>query len=252
MNRESVNTKFKHLIDPFTYENGDECCFLIHGYTGTPSEFLPMGKFLADNGYSVHCPLLPGHGTVHRDLYKTTWKDWYKYVETEYLALKDKYKKIHVIGLSLGGGLSLELNTKHNVDTLTVLAAGTRPGDWRLPALPFVSRFVKAVKKTKNSYARGNDRLRFAYDHNPTKSTMELVNFYVELEGRLDKVKAPLLVIHSRDDIVIPYTNADILLTKTGTEIKKLVTLEKAGHIISLSEDMDTIHKEILDFIGNN
>ena len=36
---------------------------LIHGYTGTPSEMLPLGNYLNQLGYTVLCRRLPGHGT---------------------------------------------------------------------------------------------------------------------------------------------------------------------------------------------
>ena len=50
---------------------------LIHGYTGTPSEMLPLGNYLNQLGYTVLCRRLPGHGTSVGDLERTTAEDLY-------------------------------------------------------------------------------------------------------------------------------------------------------------------------------
>ncbi|MFC1564308.1 alpha/beta hydrolase [candidate division KSB1 bacterium] len=241
--------KFRHLIEPFTFEGGDECFFLIHGYTGTPSEMKPLGEFLADKGYTVTCPLLPGHGTSRYDLAERKWTEWYEFTENEWLKLREKYNKVYVAGLSLGGTLALNIAVNYNVDAVITMASGTRLGDWRLPLLPYLKKLLKHVKKTRNSYARGPGRKRFAYEYNPTSSTEELLNFYKHLEQNLSKVKSPLLLIHSEDDIIMPYSNTLIFMSNVSSEKKELITLEKAGHIITLSDDQDKIHTGILKFI---
>lgn len=37
-------------------------CLFFHGFTATPSQFLPMGETFFQMGYNVLVPLLPGHG----------------------------------------------------------------------------------------------------------------------------------------------------------------------------------------------
>ncbi|MCP4726980.1 MAG: alpha/beta fold hydrolase [bacterium] len=251
MSMEKEIDKFRHLIEPFYFEGGEVCIFLVHGYTGTPSELRPLGEFLAAKGFTVTCPLLPGHGTSHKDLANMKWTEWYDFAEQEWLKLRDKYKKVFVVGISLGGAIALQLATKFDVDAVIALASGTRPGDWRLPMLPFFKWIIKSMKKTKNAYARGPERKRFAYEYNPIASTGELVKLYNHLEKNLSSVKAPLLLVHSKDDIIVPYPNTDIILKNVSSSNVKLVSLEKAGHIITLSEDQDTIHKEVLEFIEN-
>ena len=51
-------------------------CLLLHGFTSTPAELRPLGEALHRAGYTVHAPLLPGHGTSPEDLLHITYCDW--------------------------------------------------------------------------------------------------------------------------------------------------------------------------------
>ena len=52
--------------EPFFYPGNETGCLLIHGFTGAPTEMQPLGKYLADCGYSVLGIRLAGHGTGRR------------------------------------------------------------------------------------------------------------------------------------------------------------------------------------------
>ena len=43
---------------------------LSHGLTGNPVSMNPWGSYLAEQGYAVEVPLLPGHGTTWEDANK--------------------------------------------------------------------------------------------------------------------------------------------------------------------------------------
>ncbi len=51
----------------FQGDNG-KAVLLLHGYTGSASEMRPLGEYLHKQGYTVLCPLLPGHGTTVEEL----------------------------------------------------------------------------------------------------------------------------------------------------------------------------------------
>ena len=80
---------------------------LIHGYTGTPSEMLPLGNYLNQLGYTVLCRRLPGHGTSVGDLERTTAEDWYSAAKDACEGLLGRYEDVYVAGLSMGGVLAI-------------------------------------------------------------------------------------------------------------------------------------------------
>lgn len=243
---------FRHLIEPFSFVNGDPGFLLLHGFTGSPSEMRPLGNFLSDKGYSVRCPLLPGHGTSMEDLEKRKWQDWYNAAETEWKDMAVKHDKVFVIGLSMGGVIALHLAEHHNVDGIIALAAGVKLKDWRISALPVLRHFVKRVKKTRNAYARGPDRKRFAYEYNSSKATQQIVRLYDHIKNDLNKVTAPLLMINSTKDRTTPFENTEIVMSRIKSSWKKVIPLNMDDHIITLSKEQDFIHKNIEEFISEH
>ena len=49
--------------EPFHMDGGPTAVLLSHGFTGSPASIRPWGQYLHSQGFTVTCPLLPGHGT---------------------------------------------------------------------------------------------------------------------------------------------------------------------------------------------
>ena len=82
---------------------------LSHGFTGSPASIVPWGKSLAEQGYAVSVPLLPGHGTTWQDMCTTTYDDYATALEQAFEKLAARSDEVVVGGLSMGGCLALEL-----------------------------------------------------------------------------------------------------------------------------------------------
>jgi len=52
----------------FLFRGGRIGCLLVHGYTASAEEMLPLGEFLVKQGYTVLGVRLAGHGTHPADL----------------------------------------------------------------------------------------------------------------------------------------------------------------------------------------
>ncbi|HWU87850.1 MAG TPA: alpha/beta fold hydrolase, partial [Kofleriaceae bacterium] len=88
----------------FEFDGDDDLgVVLVHGFTGTPFEIRPLGELLHRDGFTVHAPLLPGHGTSIDDLDRTTWRDWADAVERAADAMGRRCARVAVVGQSLGG-----------------------------------------------------------------------------------------------------------------------------------------------------
>ena len=73
--------------EPFAHDGSDTGVLLCHGFTGTPQGLRDWGQYLADLGYTVRIPRLPGHGTTWQEMNRTRWQDWYAAVDTAFRAL---------------------------------------------------------------------------------------------------------------------------------------------------------------------
>jgi esterase/lipase len=82
----------------------DTTLFLIHGYTGSPTDFSDLPTYVHEEfGYRVRGLLLPGHGTVVNDLDRVTYSDMVGYVENELRGGDKKRKKVDYWGCVFRG-----------------------------------------------------------------------------------------------------------------------------------------------------
>jgi Esterase/lipase len=93
--------------EPFLYQGNDTGCLLLHGYTGTPFEMRMLADHLHQAGYTVLAPRLFGHATQPQDMNRARWQDWMASVEDGLNLLKTCTRRQVVMGLSMGGMLTL-------------------------------------------------------------------------------------------------------------------------------------------------
>src|SRR5689334_9920176 len=117
---------------------------LLHGWTGSPPEMRPMGEYLAAQGFVVHGPCLPGHGTQPEDLLPIRWSDWTAAAHAALDALAAECETVFVGGLSMGGLLTLHLGATaaRPLAGLIPMSAPVFVYDWRRVLAPLVQRVV--------------------------------------------------------------------------------------------------------------
>ena len=84
-----------------------------HGFTGDPVVDAGSPARSSAAGFSIELPLLPGHGTVVEDLIPTTFTDWLDEAEAAYQRLAARCEQVLIVGLSMGGGLTVWLGGEH-------------------------------------------------------------------------------------------------------------------------------------------
>ena len=109
--------------EPFYFPGNKTGCLLVHGFTGAPKEMRWMGEYLAEEGFSVLGVRLAGHATKPEDMIRTRYTDWMHSVEDGYHLLKGTVDRVFLIGLSMGGALSLLMASKLDVSGVFVMSA---------------------------------------------------------------------------------------------------------------------------------
>lgn len=94
---------------------------ICHGFTGSPLSVMPWALHLAEQGFAVSVPLLPGHGTHWRELARSGWREWAGAFETAYLELAARTDTCFVAGLSMGGAVALRTASRHRVAGVAVV-----------------------------------------------------------------------------------------------------------------------------------
>ena len=240
--------------EPFFFPGNEIGCLLIHGFTGTPKEMLPVGEYLAEKGYSVLGIRLAGHATHITDMNRVVWKDWLTSVEDGVNLLQASTKRLFLIGLSMGGLLSLASAPIFSPDGVIAMSTPYDVGsDWRLRFVNFVNilhRFIPEVKKGppdwQNPDAEGSHASYATY---PIKSIPQLLQLFDFSIAQLPKIKSPTLLVNSKLDATAPPDHAEMFISQmTNTEVERL-TLEKSGHVITREPEQDILFEAVGKFI---
>src|SRR5690349_25061269 len=119
--------------EPFFFPGNEIGCLLTHGFTGTPKEMRWMGEYLHKQGFTVLGVRLAGHATRPEDMIRTRYNDWLASIEDGFRLLSGTAKRIYLMGLSMGGVLSLTLASYLPVRGIVAMATPYKlPDDWRL------------------------------------------------------------------------------------------------------------------------
>src|SRR5688572_15455366 len=105
----------------FTLEGSTgRALLMLHGFGDTPQTLRYLGGRLHAAGFTVHAPLLPGHGRGLRDFSAASAEDYASAARDELVRLRARASWVGVIGLSMGGAIAARLAAE--TDDVRVLA----------------------------------------------------------------------------------------------------------------------------------
>ncbi len=230
--------------------NNGRAVLLLHGYTGTAAEMRPLGDYLHALGYTVLCPRLPGHGTTVDDLERTTAKDWLAVAMASCDELTAGYGDVYVAGLSMGGLLAVAVAALKPVRRAAFLSTPVFVRDKRTPFLPLLRYFIRYLPKRKRNYYEMNKYCQ-AYDKMPTKPLTSLFALVKRCQKQLlPQITIPCLILQSTVENTVLPKSAQYIYDCLGTpqEQKKLLWMERSGHILTLDCERETVFAAVGDF----
>mgnify|MGYP005810980815 CR=1 FL=1 len=238
--------------EPFLHAGDRVGCLLLHGFSGTPYEMRPLGDYLASQGHTVLGMRLAGHATDPTDLSRVQWRDWLASVEDGLNLLKGVSDQQIVIGLSMGGVLTLLAAAHYPVTAMVTLSAPFElPGDWRLNFLPVIKIFMPYAK---NEGPQTDEEVKTedhpAYLRVSTRAADELKGLVREMQVALPFVHVPALLLQARHDGVIPAESMDSIYQRLGTPDKQEIWIENGGHVITLGPDRQVAFEAIGQFVN--
>lgn len=235
--------------EPFLFEGDERGLLLIHGFTGSTAEFGPMGKYFHSLGYTVHAPLLAGHGTTPEEMARTGWQDWWQSVVEGYERLR-KYgcKKLFAAGLSMGGVLALRVARELGVDGVISMSAPMRFRNKKAYfahlLYPFIPYQVRSEQKAPHI-----EEAIFPYDRTPVKCVASLKQLMRDVRFKLSDIVTPALIIQGGEDETIYPEDAYIIFNGLGSSFKEIKWYPRSSHIIVLDHDREQMFKDIADFL---
>ncbi|MGH9279170.1 MAG: Asp-tRNA(Asn)/Glu-tRNA(Gln) amidotransferase subunit GatC [Acidimicrobiales bacterium] len=227
---------------------GPNVAVVVHGLTGSTHSVQALGDALADAGFEVRVPLLPGHGTSLDDLETTGWSDWLRAVRDEYDAARAGGEPVVLVGLSMGGSLVCRVAADANPAALVVINPYVDP-----PAEVARATMREVVAQGFTRYAGiGGDIadesvVEDAYDALPLRSLLSLAEGLDDLLPRLGAIACPVLLLSSRVDHVVHPVSGDMLAERVAGPVER-VWLERSFHVATLDHDRDEIAQRTVAF----
>ncbi|MBE2250683.1 MAG: alpha/beta fold hydrolase [Myxococcus sp.] len=245
------------LTSPFELgpANAHTAVLLLHGFTGSPWEVRPLAQSLADRGFYVSVPRLPGHGTVPEDMLWVTWREWLAHAEASFEALS-RFPRVCVAGLSMGGLLGLLLAERHQarVSKLVLMApvmrVQQRAGQLleRLGARALRGFGASWLKKTTTDLEDEQARARApVLPQYPLGRLLDLFELQKLARRAAPRVTAPTLIAAARHDHVVAFDSLEALHAQLPTS--RLLVLQRGFHILPHDVDRARLIAEVAEFI---
>jgi carboxylesterase len=236
--------------EPFSHTGSTEVGILLcHGFTGTPASMRPWAEHLAEAGFTVRCPLLPGHGTTWQEMNRTEWPDWYGHVRAELEALLETCETVFVAGLSMGGALALRLAQEFGdrIAGIVLVNPSVMTLRWDAKLLPLLSKVLASAAAVGNDIAKPGEK-ELAYTRTPVRAAASLSKLWKLVRDDLPKVTQPLLLLHSVVDHVVEPENSAIVLAGVGSADVTEVLLENSFHVATQDNDAPLIFERSTEF----
>lgn len=216
---------------------------LIHGFAGGTYDLEDLANYLELNrSLDVYSYTLPGHDTRRKDATKENWiKSAEEHIE---ILINHGYRKIYVVGHSMGGVIASYLATKYNEVKRIVLLA---------PAFKYFTQekgIVNKIKESGEAFSAYDNSSRFTFITKlPVRSLIEFRKLVDEYQNTLETLEIPILIIQGNIDKIVPFKNGEYVYKKVKSEKKILVTVDNVGHELIRCERKEEIEKIVRHFL---
>ena len=221
--------------------NKDRALLLLHGFSSTPLVFRELLPHLKQYD-AVIAPTLPGHGDTLDVFSKTKASDWISFIENSCDTLCNTYKKVDVLGLSLGGVLANHLSQKFKLNHLYLLAPAF---DLRVHTKSLGFARVMSRLGFTNIRSHAGDlftdkHYEIAYRQLPIQSVIEILTFIKELQ--FSPPSCPTDVFLGCHDNVV---DSDLVAKRFEQLDTTIHWLNNTAHVVPLDGDIEYLLKTL-------
>lgn len=224
---------------------------LSHGFTGQPASIRPWAEALAERGYAVELPRLPGHGTTWQEMNTTRWEHWYGEISAAFERLAADNDAVVVGGLSMGGALALRLAADQPDRIAGVMVVNPAVATKRLDVklLPVLKHLVGSFPGIANDIKKPGVE-EHGYTKTPLKAAHSMFQAWPLLVADLPKITAPLIYFRSTEDHVVDELSQPLITGKVSSTDITVVPLPDSYHVATIDNDAPTIFEESAAFIA--
>ena len=220
---------------------------LVHGLGDSPQTLGYLAAELHRRGWTVRAPLLPGHGRTLAAFAASRAEQWITAVRAEYAALRRRHPRVALVGLSMGGALSAIVAAElEDLPALVLLSpylgvpSAVRwigRAHWAVePVIPYV--WGQGERSVRDERERPKSR---AYGYFTARVLHELARVVDRASAALPAVRAPTLLLQSREDNRVAPEVAERSFALLGSADKRLEWIEGSSHVITVDFGRDRV-----------
>jgi carboxylesterase len=244
----------------YTIGSGDTALLLVHGFGDSPAVYQRMAPALAGRGFCCRVVRLPGFATPMAEYRKTSAAQWRAAVGAELRALRQAHSRVVVVAHSLGAAVAVDslAESPETADGVVLLAPLIGVSNRRSPLLP-----AWLWHRLFDFTLFFTDRIGVVFRPDVKDPTAELHNdryvprlVYRELfallrrnRARAKTFRTPLLMVLSRNDMVVDNGAAERFYQECPAVMKKLRYTDQAGHVLPIDQGWEGLVDEIGTFI---
>lgn len=229
--------------------NTRKAILLIHGFAGGSYDYGDLGNDLQlFRNFDVYTFTLPGHDKPI--INKVTKEDWVKAAEIQIeKIINHGYKKIYIIGHSMGGIIATHLASKYpEVKKLVLAAPAFKYFSFKDDKLDIIES-LKKVPKLFKDYDSGTVLSRLF------KVPMLTIKEFIELadEHLIDvkSIEVPTLILHGTNDEIVPVDSVNYVYDNIASKSVTLVELEGLNHGLFINNRYEEVKRLIINFLIN-
>ena len=217
-----------------------DSCLFIHGFTGGIFEIAPLSQFMEEHNYRSTTFTLRGHGGTKAELLGSSRHDWQASAEEQLTELLKENERVHLIGFSTGALIAsrLAVEYKSRVKSLTLLST---------PVFPLNP--VEIIKTLGSLTMLKNYASKFGTT--PPQATREFGRMVRESFEIYPQIETPTLIVQGRRDHLVKTRSAAYLQNTIKAPRKKVLLVDKSGHMVCHCGESERMMSQVLEFIEN-
>jgi carboxylesterase len=236
------------------FEGGHQrAALLLHGFGDTPQSVVYLARRLADAGWTVSVPLLPGHGRTLDEFNRSRSHDWLAHAQKAFTELTARHAPVVVCGQSMGAALAIELAVTQPVDALVLLApyiAMPRTGGVVAFAWPIVQGLypVVRIRDERSIHDAQAGAQSLAYGYTTPRLLRELRDLVRRARNQLRALRSATLIVHSREDNRVPPREVQRAVERIEYPDKSLHWVNGCGHVLTADYCKEAVASLVVDW----
>lgn len=222
----------------------------IHGFVGGNYDYDNFPNELETyKNFDVFTFTLPGHDKLIVKNVKYT--EWINEAENQIkFLLNNNYRKIYLIGHSMGGVIAANLATKYpQVKKLVLVAPAFRYFYFKDGKIN-IKNISETIKNMPELFKKmGTEKIIERISKTPISTMIEFTKLVDECSKDSKNITCPTLIIHGTEDTVVPNDGTDYIHNSIESSTNILINIDKVNHDCFKCERNNEVKKIIIHFL---